>query len=112
MLQTAVAVFYPEQATKWRVAAGGGLSVATLAELQSGGELSAAAQNDLYAHDKEFVRDVTAQPQNTEAALLNSVQLALGPAQSPAITRHCRAFRIGRCQIASQKLLNEIVAPA
>ena len=51
MLQAAVAELNPVQAAKWRVAAGGGLSLATMAELQSGQPLSESAQNDLYAHD-------------------------------------------------------------
>ena len=32
-----------------------------MAELQSGGELSAAAKSDLYAHDAQFVRDLKQQ---------------------------------------------------
>ncbi|WP_156783066.1 hypothetical protein [Synechococcus sp. CC9605] len=51
----------PAQAAKWRVAAGGGLSVATLAELEGGGDLSAAAKADLYAHDHQFVSDLQKQ---------------------------------------------------
>ena len=43
-----VAAIDPAQAAKWRVAAGGSLSLATLSEIQSGGELSAAAKSDLY----------------------------------------------------------------
>ena len=58
MLQAAVAEFHPEQAATWRVAAGSSLSLATMAELQSGGELSAAAKSDLYQHDAQFVRDL------------------------------------------------------
>ena len=60
-LQAAVAELHPEQAAEWRVAAGGSLSLATMAELQSGGELSAAAKSDLYAHDAQFVRDLKQQ---------------------------------------------------
>ena len=36
LLQGAVAEVNPEQAAKWRVAAGGSLSIATLAEMQTG----------------------------------------------------------------------------
>ena len=66
-LQAAVAELHPEQAAKWRVAAGGSLSLATMAELQSGGELSAAAKSDLYQHDAQFVRDLK-QQQAAESA--------------------------------------------
>ena len=61
MIQAAVSELDPGQAAKWRVAAGGGLSVATLAELEGGGELSAAARSDLYAHDYQFVADLQKQ---------------------------------------------------
>ena len=61
LLQAAVAEVDPAQAAKWRVAAGGGLSIATLAELESGSELSAAAKADLYAHDHQFVSDLQKQ---------------------------------------------------
>ena len=61
ILQAAVAAIDPAQAAKWRVAAGGGLSVATLAELEGGGDLSAAAKADLYAHDHQFVSDLQKQ---------------------------------------------------
>ena len=43
MLQAAISEIDPAQAARWRVAAGGSLSVATMAELQGGEELSAAA---------------------------------------------------------------------
>ena len=57
MIQAAVAEFAPEQAAKWRCDAGGGLSVQTLSEMQSGGELSDAAMSDLWLHDPVFVAD-------------------------------------------------------
>ena len=57
MIQAAVAELAPEQAAKWRCDAGGGLSVQTLAEMQSGGELSDAALSDLWLHDPVFVVD-------------------------------------------------------
>ncbi|QNI53622.1 hypothetical protein SynBIOSE41_01101 [Synechococcus sp. BIOS-E4-1] len=57
MLQAAIAELDPAQAARWRVATGGSLSVATMAELQGGEELSAAAQADLWAHDPEFVAE-------------------------------------------------------
>ena len=57
MLQAAISEIDPAQAARWRVAAGGLLSVATMAELQGGEELSAAAQSDLWAHDPEFVAE-------------------------------------------------------
>ena len=46
-LKAAVAEFHPKQAAEWRVAAGGSLSLATMAELQSGDELSAAAKSEI-----------------------------------------------------------------
>lgn len=55
LLQAAVAEIDPAQAAKWRVAAGSGLSVATLAECESGQPLSNAAKADLWNHDAEFV---------------------------------------------------------
>ena len=61
LLQAAVSELDPGQAAKWRIAAGGGLSLATMAELQTGQPLSEAAQRDLYDHDPEFVRDVQQQ---------------------------------------------------
>ena len=57
MIQAAVAEFAPEQAAKWRCDAGGGLSVQTLAEMQSGGELNQSAINHLWLHDPVFVVD-------------------------------------------------------
>ena len=57
ILQAAIADLDPAQAARWRVAAGGSLSVATMAELQSGEELSAAAQSDLWDHDLEFIAE-------------------------------------------------------
>ena len=71
MLQASVSEFHPEQAAKWRVAAGGGLSVQTLAEMQSGGALSDAAMNDLWLHDAEFVAD-----KRREQATADEKQLA------------------------------------
>ena len=57
LLQASVAEFAPEQAAKWRCDAGGGLSVQTLSEIQAGGELTAAAIEDLWLHDHQFVAD-------------------------------------------------------
>lgn len=68
LLQAAVAEIDPAQAAKWRVAAGGSLSVATLAELEAGGDLSAAAKADLYAHDHQFVSDLQKQRTAEQAA--------------------------------------------
>ena len=71
LLQAAVAEIDPGQAAKWRVAAGGGLSVATLAELESGQELSQQAQLDLWNHDPQFVAY-----RQQEAARVEAQQLA------------------------------------
>lgn len=74
ILQAAVAELNPVQAAKWRVAAGGGLSLATMAELQSGEALSEAAQKDLFQHDPEYVKEVVAQRQNAEEQLLKQME--------------------------------------
>jgi len=55
LLQAAAAEFHPVQAAKWRVEAGGSLSVATLTEVHAGGELSDAAKSDMWLHDPDFV---------------------------------------------------------
>lgn len=70
MLQTAVAAIDPAQAARWRVAAGSGLSVATLAEMQSGGELSEAAKADLWEHDHVYVSEKISERQQEEKRLL------------------------------------------
>ena len=70
LLQAAVSELHPAQAAMWRVAAGGSLSLATLAELQSGSELSASAQQDLWNHDPAFVADVVKQRKGNEETLL------------------------------------------
>ena len=62
LLQASIAELDPQQAAKWRVEAGGGLSVATLAELESlpDGQAhlaSAAAKQDLWEHDADFVAE-------------------------------------------------------
>ena len=71
MLQAAIAEIDPAQAARWRVAAGGSLSVSTLSELQGGEELSAAAQADLWAHDPEFVAEFQ---QQQEQGLANQLK--------------------------------------
>ncbi|ABB34228.1 hypothetical protein [Synechococcus sp. CC9605] len=71
MLQVAVAEIDPLQAAEWRIAADGGLSVATLAELESGQELSQQAQRDLWNHYPQFVAD-----RQQEAARVEAQQLA------------------------------------
>ena len=55
LIQTAIAELDPAQAARWRVDAGSSLSVATMAELQSGLELSESAKADLWNHDADFV---------------------------------------------------------
>ena len=63
LLQAAVSEFAPEQAAKWRIDAGQGLSVATMAEIQSGGELSQSAMQDRSNHDPDFVADESQDPE-------------------------------------------------
>ena len=50
------------------------MSLATMAELQSGEALSEAAQKDLYQHDPEYVKEVVAQRQNAEEQLLKQME--------------------------------------
>ena len=77
MLQAAIAELDPAQAARWRVAAGGSLSVATMAELQSGEELSAAAQADLWNHDPEFVAEFQQQREKGLEAQLKALRVAV-----------------------------------
>ena len=74
MLQAAIAELDPAQAARWRVAAGGSLSVATMAELQGGEELSAAAQADLWNHDPEFVAEFQEQREKGLEAQLKALE--------------------------------------
>ena len=74
MIQAAVAEFAPEQAAKWRCDAGGGLSVQTLAEMQSGQPLTAAAQQDLWNHDAEFVGEFQQQRDNSLEEQLKALE--------------------------------------
>ena len=74
LLQVAVAELNPAMAAKWRVAAGSGLSVATMSELQSGQPLSDDAQRDLYLHDPQFVADVQRQQVSAEEQALKAIQ--------------------------------------
>ena len=74
LLQAAIAELDPAQAARWRVAAGGGLSVATMAELQSGEPLSAAAQRDLFEHDAKYVEEIQQQQVDQEAAQLKAFE--------------------------------------
>ena len=69
LLQAAVAQVDPAQAAKWRVSAGGGLSIATLSELESGQQLSEQAQKDLWEHDAAFVVDSQRAKAENEAAM-------------------------------------------
>ena len=69
-LQAAVAELDPQQAAKWRVEAGNSLSIATMAELQSGQPLSEKAQQDLWEHDADFVAEFTQQRQSKEQEAL------------------------------------------
>ena len=69
-LQVAVAEVDPQLAAKWRVESGAGVSVATLAEQQSGMPLSDAAKQDLYLHDPKFVADSTKEQSKGEAELM------------------------------------------
>lgn len=73
-LQAAVAEIDPQQAAKWRVDAGGGLSLATIAEQQSGLPLSEAARRDLFLHDPGFVSEARKQQQQSEEQLLAQME--------------------------------------
>ena len=55
LLQGAIAEIDPVQAAKWRVDAGQGMNLATMHEIQSGGELSQSAMQDRWNHDPDFV---------------------------------------------------------
>ena len=74
LLQAAVSEIDPAQAARWRVAAGGSLSIATLAEMQSGEQLSEKAMEDLWQHDAAFVVDYQKQQQSSEAAMLQKLE--------------------------------------
>ena len=74
LLQAAVAQVDPAQAAKWRVAAGGSLSIAPLSELESGQQLSQQAQKDLWEHDAAFVVDYQQQQQSSEAAMFKQLE--------------------------------------
>jgi len=74
LLQAAVAAVDPAQAAKWRVSAGGGLSIATLAELESGQQLSQQAQKDLWEHDADFVVDYQQQQQSSKVSMLQQLE--------------------------------------
>ena len=73
-IQGAVEQIDPVMASKWRVAAGGGSSLATMAELQSGESLSEAAQKDLFQHDPEYVKEITAQKVKAEADYIKQME--------------------------------------
>ena len=74
VIQMSVANIDPKQAAKWRVEAGGGLSVATLSEIQSGAELSKAAMEDLWNHDPQYVSDTIQQKRDSEQELLSKLE--------------------------------------
>ena len=74
LLQAAVSQVDPAQAARWRVSAGGGLSIATLAELESGAQLSQQAQKDLWEHDADFVVDYQKQQKESEAVMLKKLE--------------------------------------
>ena len=70
MLQAAVSEIDPAQAARWRVGAGHGLLLATMAEMQSGQQLSDSAMQDLWDHDSAFVADTIKQRQQAEEQTL------------------------------------------
>lgn len=74
LLQAAVAMVDPAQAARWRVAAGGGLSVATLAELEMNQQLSPRAQQDLWEHDPKFVDQFIKEREQSEAAMIKAME--------------------------------------
>ena len=85
LLQAAVGEIDPAQAARWRVAAGGGLSIATLAEMQSGQQLSQKAMADLWQHDAAFVVDSQRAKAENEAAMLRDEPLAVNVLISGAL---------------------------
>ena len=87
-LQAAIAELDPAQAARWRVAAGGSLSVATIAELQSGEELSAAAQSDLWNHDPEFVAEFQQQRQKSLDAQLKALEEGAAEKRLQQVMKH------------------------
>ena len=72
LLQAAVAEIDPQQAARWRVEAGGGLSVATLTELQNRTPLSKRAEEDLYLHDAEWIAEEQKRQQEKDAQMWSS----------------------------------------
>ena len=72
LLQAAVAEIDPQQAARWRVEAGGGLSVATLTELQNRTPLSKRAEEDLYLHDAEWIAEEQQRQQEKDAQMWSS----------------------------------------
>ena len=113
MLQAAIAELDPAQAARWRVAAGGSLSVATMAELQSGEELSAAAQADLWAHDPEFVAEFQQQREAGLAAQLKAMEDGATASREKRMLEQIAtdAVAAGRESnaIGAIRLLNELV---
>ena len=70
LLQGAVAEIDPVQAEKWRVDADQGMNLATLNEIQTGGNLSEDALKDRWNHDPEFVvATIQAREQNEQALI-------------------------------------------
>jgi len=76
LLQAAVSEIDPVQSARWRRDSGQGLSVATMAELQSGDALSSKAKQDLYLHDPQFVRDCQRQVSNSEQQMIEQMEKA------------------------------------
>ena len=100
LLQAAVAQVDPAQAARWRVSAGGGLSIATLAELESGEQLSQQAQKDLWEHDAAFVVDYQKQQQESEAAMFKKME-----ADSAATRLRNRAREFGGNEARAKEAL-------
>ena len=110
-IQGAVEQIDPVMAAKWRVAAGGGLSLATMAELQSGEALSEAAQKDLFQHDPQFVRDVQQQQERAAEDQLKQLEektaeLRMNRALREAGGNKCDAER----RLAAEDQANELHA--
>lgn len=106
LLQAAVALIDPAQAARWRVDAGGGLSIATLAELESGEQLSQQAQKDLWDHDPKFVDQYNRERQQTEAAMLKALD-----DDAAAMRLRNKMREVGGNEIrAKQMLANEAAA--
>ena len=73
LLQGAIAEIDPVQAARWRVDAGQGMNLATMHEIQAGGNLSDDALQDRWNHDPEFVVATIHAREQKEQALIEQM---------------------------------------